>query len=71
VLVTNTVSSERLTTLHEAAYFVMDRFSTTTQNSVLEHALVCLMHAAETGADDDRAAATEQVARLLRLRGWL
>jgi hypothetical protein len=60
-----------LATLHDAAHFVMDRFSTSSHNAVLEQALECLIQAAETGTAEDRSAATIQVELLLRLRGWL
>jgi hypothetical protein len=61
----------RLSTWREAGRYLSDGFSTVTRSAVLEHAIVLLMVAAESGKAKDRAAATEQVERVLAGRGLL
>jgi hypothetical protein len=62
---------QRLTTLRDAANFILANFATTTHSATLEHAIVLLQAAAESGSVKDRTAATDQVALVLRLRGWM
>jgi hypothetical protein len=61
----------RLSTLREAGRYLADGFSTVTQSAVPERAIELLMLAAETGRAKDRAAATEQLERVLEERGLL
>lgn len=57
----------RLRTLWDAAELITRRFGNVTQDAVLEHAIVLLLRAAETGTQADRKAATDQVALVPRL----
>ena len=59
-------SGERLRTLHDAAELITRRFGSVTKPAPLEHAIVLLLRAAETGTQADRKAATDQVAHVLR-----
>jgi hypothetical protein len=55
----------RLCTLREAGAFLTERFAQVTKCAVLEHAIVLLMAAAESGRPKDRKAATDQLAIVL------
>jgi hypothetical protein len=58
-----------LLTLSDARDCLLQNFSTVTRNDALAHAVVLLMKAAEKKTRKDRAAATDQVALVLRGRG--
>ena len=62
-------SGQRLATLLDAANLLAERFQTVRRNDPLEHAIRLLLRAAETGAREDRKAATEQIALVLQLNG--
>jgi hypothetical protein len=59
-------TGERLHMLHDAADLITRRFGSVTKSAPLEHAIVLLLGAAETGTRADRKAATDQVAVVLR-----
>jgi hypothetical protein len=63
-------SGRQLRTLGDAADLILDRFGNVTKSALVEHASELLMRAAETQADEDLAAATDQVDVMLRVN-WL
>ena len=64
-------TGERLRMLHDAADLITHRFGSVTKSAPLEHAIVLLLRAAETGTRADRKAATDQVAVVLRFNMML
>jgi hypothetical protein len=59
----------RLSGLLEAGQYLSESFAAVTHSAVLEHAIVLLMRAAESGKAKDRKAATDQLAILTSVHG--
>ncbi len=64
-------TGERLRTLYDAAELITRRFGTVTKSALLEHDIMLLLRAAETGTRADRKAATDRVALVLRFNMML
>ena len=64
-------SGQRLTTLHDAADLFTRPFGSIWRDAPLANAIRLLFRAAETGSPENRKAATDQVALVLRLNGLL
>lgn len=60
------VGKGRLRTLRDAGRYLTDNYANITRSLALEHAIECLMKAAESGDRRDIGQATEQVARFLQ-----
>jgi hypothetical protein len=60
-------SGEQLRTLNGPASLISKRFGSVTHSAPLEHAIVRLLHAAETGTRQNRKAGTDQVEIVLRV----
>jgi hypothetical protein len=57
----------RLAVLWDAAELMTRRFGTITQSAAVEYAVRLLLRVAETGTEEDRKAATDQIVLVLRL----
>ena len=64
-------TGERLTTLHDAADLFTHPFGSIWRDVTLAHVNRLLVRAAETGSPEDRKAATDQVAFVLRLNAMM
>jgi hypothetical protein len=62
-------NGERLETLADCGGLLTSRFGNVLYDEALEHAIVLLMRAAETGRAIHLEAATDQVETVLRARG--
>jgi hypothetical protein len=60
-------SGARLVTLHDAPEVLLRHFGNVNHDAPIAHAIDLMIRAAKTGTREDRIAATEQIALVLRL----